>query len=446
MTRAAVALLVLCGMLLPASAGASAHRFKLRAGPYSIGRYGTKFPDRGIATPKVKGFVTHMHARLVDGAGRPVPVTTGMLHHVLFINLGRAMVPNGCSASRHEGFYGTGEEDQALDLPAGYGYRLRRSDRWRMTAMVMSHRYQRAGVYVEYSGTVDTSRALTGVRPFWVHANGCGSSVYNVFGGGAAGAITDRVNHWTAPITGRIVAAGGHLHAGAVGLQLRDPACGDRTLFDTTPYYAGPDDQLYHAYPFLHEPGPVQTSSFSSAAGIPVAKGQPLDLHGLYENTYARQSVMAIVHIYIAPGGPPPVGCPPPPADARRAAMRPGLRPSAPYQPIPLYRLDSRHLPVVLPEPEGPTQPLADGSTIALRAYRFQPFEKVAIKAGTTINWRFDDVATHNLTLASGPSALAGETLHRGGRASTQFNTPGRYQLFCYLHPMTMHEQIDVVR
>jgi plastocyanin len=35
--------------------------------------------------------------------------------------------------------------------------------------------------------------------------------------------------------------------------------------------------------------------------------------------------------------------------------------------------------------------------------------------------------------------------MNRGGRASTQFNVPGRYQLFCYLHPMTMHEQIDVV-
>jgi plastocyanin len=126
--------------------------------------------------------------------------------------------------------------------------------------------------------------------------------------------------------------------------------------------------------------------------------------------------------------------------------MRPGLRPFAPFQPIPLYSLDRRHIARELPEPPGEPVTLPGTATIALRNYRFQPYEKVVVKAGTTINWHFDDVAFHNLTLASGPRALGGETLNRGARSSTQFNVPGRYQLFCYLHPMTMHEQIDVVR
>jgi plastocyanin len=441
-----VAFLLLLALFAPATAGAAEHDFTLRAGPYRMSRYETQFPNEFVRTPEVTGFLTRMHARLVDRRGDPVPVSTAMLHHVLFINQDRPRLPNGCAGGNSEGFYGTGEEDQSLDLPPGYGYRVRGRDRWRMSAMVMAHRFHTAKVYVEYSGTVDTSRELTGVRPFWLRANGCSSSLYNVFGGGSPGTFTDRVNHWQAPITGRIVAAGGHLHAGSVGLQLRDPGCGDRVLFDATPFYAPADDLLYRAKPRLHEAGPVQTSWFSSPTGIPVAKGQPLDLHGLYENDHARQSVMAIAHIYIAPGGPAPVGCPPLPADARQATMKPGLRTSAPYEPIPLYRLDDRHLPVVLPEPEGTVQPLATGDTIALRNYRFQPFEKVVVTAGTTINWRFDDVADHNLTLASGPSALGGETMHRGGRASTQFNVPGRYQLFCYLHPMTMHEQVDVIR
>jgi plastocyanin len=33
----------------------------------------------------------------------------------------------------------------------------------------------------------------------------------------------------------------------------------------------------------------------------------------------------------------------------------------------------------------------------------------------------------------------------RGGTADTQFALAGRYQLFCYLHPMTMHEQVTVL-
>ena len=67
------------------------------------------------------------------------------------------------------------------------------------------------------------------------------------------------------------------------------------------------------------------------------------------------------------------------------------------------------------------------------------------IKAGSTINWVFADKGLHNLTQASGPRAVAGQQLSNGARTSTQFTVPGPYQLFCYLHPMTMHEQVDVV-
>lgn len=427
-------------------ASAAEQRFKLRAGPYEIGRYETSFPSEEIPTPKVKGFVTDLRARMVDSRGRVVQIDDAMLHHVFFNNLSRRRYPGNCSGRPPEVFYGTGEENQSMDLPEGYGYRLRRNDRWKLTAMLMSHRYRPGKVYIEYSGTVDTNKSLTAVRPFWVRANGCGSdTAYHVRGGGGPGSVDDRVFPWKVPMTGRIVASGGHLHAGAINLELRDPACGDRVLLDNRPFYAPANDLVYNVVPFLHEAGPVQTSWFKSAQGIPVTKGQVLNLHGLYENQYARQSVMSITHIYIAPTTSVPPGCPPIPADAQSKMASPGLRTSAPYKPIPLYSLDERHLPVAIAEPPGAATPLPDGATIELKAYRFQPSEKVVIKAGSTINWRFADKAVHNLTLASGPRAVAGQELSGGARSSTQFTTRGRYQLFCYLHPMTMHLQIDVV-
>ncbi len=431
-----------------APADASTHRFKLRAGPYKLAGYSTQFPETKVRTPRVKGFVTSMRARLVDSRGRPVLVDEAMLHHVFFNNIDRNRHPGNCSGTHPEVFYGTGEENEVMRFPAGYGYRLKRGDHWQMGAMIMGHRWRPSNVYVEYSGTVETKR-LTGVRPFWVRANGCGiDSGYHVRGTGLPGTVDDRVNHWTVPMTGRIVAAGGHLHAGAINMELRDPACGDRVLLDNRPFYAPPTDLLYTAVPKLHEAGPVQTSWYTSGDGIPVAKGQRLDLHGLYEGQYARQLVMAITHIYIArsaPTDPAPSGCPPLPPDARQEPMQAGLRPRAPYEPIPLWRLDERKLPVRLDEPPGPVTPLADGGTIALKRFRFQPTEKVVVKAGSTINWRFDDATDHQLTQASGPRAVAGQTLGKGGRTSTRFDVPGRYQLFCYLHPMTMHEQVDVV-
>ncbi len=430
-------------VLVPAAASAKVRTETLRAGPYALGGYRTQFLKESVPRPRASGYVTRMRASLVDARGRPVTIRDGMLHHVYFNNLSVLRTAGQCTSRQPEVFYGTGEENESLDLPPGYGYRLRRHDRWQMSGMLMSHRYRPKRVYVRYVVTTDTARR-TAVRPLWVRANGCGSSsAYHVRGDGGPGSVDDRVDHWKVPIGGRIVASGGHLHAGAINLVMRQPSCGDRVLFDNAPSFAPADDLLYHVVPRLHEAGPIQTSWFTSKTGIPVAKGEVLDLHGLYANDHPRQSVMAITHVYIAPESQPPVGCSPLPADAHQTAPKAGERPSAPYQSIPLYTLDARHRPVVIDEPPGPSVPLADNALIDLRSFAFTP-EKVTIAAGSTLQWRFDDLAAHNLTFASGPRAVAGQQLAKGGRTSTRFDTPGRYQLFCYLHPMTMHEQITV--
>jgi len=318
---------VLASLLLPAVASAKVRTFTLQSGPYRLGHYDTQLPSAQVRTPRLKGYVTNMHAQLVDRRGRRVTIADAMLHHVTFTNLDRLRVDDDCTARRPEPFYGTGEEDQSLDLPDGYGYRLRARDRWRMSAMLMSHRWRARKVFIQYRVTVDTSRRLQGVRPLWVRANGCvPDAAYHVRGGGGPRSVDDRVHRWRVPLTGRIVAAGGHLHAGSRGLQLRDPDCRDRLLFDNKPSYAPADDLLYRAVPRLHEPGPTQTSWFSSRAGIPVARGQRLDLHGLYENAHARQSVMAITHIYVAPGRRKAAGCPPLPDDLRQTPPAPGQR------------------------------------------------------------------------------------------------------------------------
>ncbi len=438
--RRALLLLAVLALLMPGSAQAAEHRFDLRAGPFEVGRYDTEMLRLEVPTPRVKGHVTKLRAELVDARGRRVEVDRAMLHHMYLRNLSRRRVRN-CNRLP-EVFYGTGEENQALDLPPGYGYRLQRRDRWELNGMLMSHRHRPGKVYVRYTGTVETSR-LTGVRPFWVRANGCRRAYYNVAGDGGPGSLDDRVHRWKVPMTGRIVAAGGHLHAGAVGLELRDPACDDRVLFEHTPFYAPAGDLAYRVTPRLHEAGPVQTSWFSSQTGIPVRRGQTLDLHGIYEDDDARGAVMAITHIYIAhftKGTDPFVKCSPLPADATQSTMRPGLRTAAPYQPVPLYRLEGRRA-VEIDEPDGP---VVATRRVDLAAYRFQP-QRVRVRAGARVTFRFRDRAAHNLTFASGPRPLGGQTHTRGHRVSERLTVPGRYQLFCNLHPMTMREQIDVV-
>jgi plastocyanin len=386
-----------------------------------------------------------MHAQLVDGRGRKVTIHQGMLHHVFFRNRSVLRVPGHCTARQPEVFYSTGEENETLRMPPGYGYRLRPHDRWQLSAMLMSHSLRAKRVWIRYTVRVSRDPRLRRVRPLWVRANGCGqASSYGVRGGGAPGSVDDRVYHWRVPITGRIVAAGGHLHAGSTGLQLRQPSCGDRLIYDNVPHYAPADALVYTVRPVLHEAGPVNTAWWSSPTGVPVHEGDTLDVHGLYDGEHARGAVMAITHVYIAPDDHAPSGCPPLPADARTTPAPPGTRASAPYQPIPLWRLDARGRPVRLDQPEAPAVPVANGTTVALRTSGFS-LPNLVVRAGDTLRWEFADNAPHNLTFASGPSLIGGENGTKGQEVQTRFDTPGRYQLFCYLHPMTMREQVTVV-
>jgi plastocyanin len=441
--RRAIWLVGLLVALLSADVAAAETR-TYRAGPFLMADYNTHFIKQTTRAPAVDGYVTKMDAQLTDSKGRAVTLHDGMLHHVFFNNLDRDRIRGHCSAKQPEVFYGTGEEHQSLDLPDGYGYRVRKGDRWQVSGMLMAHRFRAKRVWITYTVTT-TTRPRTEVRPFWVRANGCGSSSsYHVRGGGAPGSLDVRTEHWRIPVSGRIVAAGGHLHAGSKALTMTQPACRGRQLFDNAPFYGPPDDVVYTAMPRLHEAGPVATSWFSSETGIPVRKGETLDVTGVYEAEHARQSVMAITHVYVAVGEPDGDPCAPLPADATQTLPARGMRTSAPYEPIPLWTLDERNAPIYLREPTSAPRALADGARIDLRDNAFTP-DNVVITAGSTLNWRFADIQPHNLTFASGPRAVAGQTLARGGRTATTFDTPGRYQLFCYLHPMTMHEQITVL-
>ena len=59
--------------------------------------------------------------------------------------------------------------------------------------------------------------------PYWIRANGCETiqPSYTVPGGGGPGSTYERTWTWNVPMTGRIVAAGGHLHGGARSMEAR---------------------------------------------------------------------------------------------------------------------------------------------------------------------------------------------------------------------------------
>src|SRR5256714_14721536 len=130
--------------------------YTLRFGPVTLGGYEVRQDTSAVANPKVNGYIVGMRSYVGDAAGHPIPIRRLMLHHVLFKDLGAR---NGdrhdgaCPDSPRERFYGTGEDHQALALPAGHGVAVRRSDRWLVSGLLLQHRPPDGGGYPYYPGS-----------------------------------------------------------------------------------------------------------------------------------------------------------------------------------------------------------------------------------------------------------------------------------------------------
>jgi plastocyanin len=447
---AAVAALLL---VLPSALGGAGMRgtrtFVVRTGPFTLDAYqvrlGTSFP----AAPGVRGDLVAMHARVVDAAGRPVALTRVMLHHVLYSNEGRFAGDRRdgtCPAVPRQRFYGRGEDDRALSLPRGYGYPLRPTDRWRMNWMLMNHRAGPRTVYIEYRATVRVGGELTPVTPYWLDVSGCraGGGIFSVPGGAPAGAIDRRTAGWRVPRNGLIVEAGAHLHGGAEGMALTQPACGNRPLLDSRPLYGMPSDQVYRVQPVLHEPGPIATSVVRSQAGIPVPAGQLLRAQSRYDASRPHAAAMAMLHVYLAPARGTVPRCAPLPSDETTLLPKVPGRRSPPSVAVPLTGLDAGGRAVPITRPGGPVRRLAAGTTIEVAGGRFS-LRNLSLPAGATLRWRFEGRERHNVTFANGPSAFASTNLRKGRAFAQRLTRPGTYRLFCSLHPVTM-QQVVVVR
>jgi plastocyanin len=433
-------------LVAAAPAGAATRHITLRTGPYTVQGFQTIWPNVAVRNTGVDGYITRMDAALVDRRGHAVRINKVMLHHVVFIDSGRRY--NACRGRKGTPFFGTGEENEQLVLPPGYGYRTHRGDDWRMVAMFMSHELQAKTVYLRYRVTVITgppARRMTDVLPMWLRADGCEvEPAYDVNGDGDPAQHNLQTAAWRMPVDGRIVAAGGHLHGGAYDLRVTQPRCGDRTLIHNAPRYGEPSDLVYHVFPVLHEPGPISTGWQLSKAGIPVRKGELLNVTGDYDQSEPHGRVMAITHLYVARDSNVPAGCPRLPSDIRTVWSRPRGRSLPPRVTIPLSRLNSRGRVVSVDRPPGDevvsdTPDTAVGTTLQA----FAP-ANLSIPTGASVTWRFDDDYAHNVSLASGPRGVYSPNFHQGATYTHQFTVPGTYKLFCYLHPLTMNQVVTV--
>jgi plastocyanin len=432
-----------------AKASSTLRTLTYRQGPFRVAPYEvanqSKYPRlRKVQSPPHDGFIVRMHARVVDGRGRRIPVRRLMLHHVRFSKLVRERDGAGL---RRQAFYGTGEEDQALQLPPGYGYRIRKDDRWLMGWMLMNHRSRPDSAYIEYEVTIDSSPDLRPVRPYWLSVAGYHPQpIFDVPGGGPPGSTYPRSRRWTLPEGGLLVAAGGHAHGGSKDLEITQPSCGNRVLMVSSPLYGLPDHSVYKVRPVLHEPGPVEMSWSQTAAGIPVGKGETLRVSSHYDAERLHPSAMGIMHAYVHHDPRVRRSCAPLPADLVNELRRMPGRAAPPRVSVPLTALDWRGRARTISRPPGPRRRYRGDATVAVRELAFSP-RNLSVPRGALVRWRFaDGRRAHAVTVANGPEGFSSQPLRGGGRFGYRFDRAGIYRIFCSLHPVDMTQSIVVRR
>jgi plastocyanin len=440
----AVAAMLLVGA---ASASAALRHYKLRLGPLKLAGYQVRLNSNKVETPKVDGYIVRMRAHVVDKQGRDIPIQRLMLHHVLFTNLGAfdgQKHDGACPGVPRERFYGTGEEHQTMRFPPGYGVPISKRDRWQAAWMLMNHRRRADVGYIEYDVTVETAKKLTPVKAYWLDATNChGHVYYDVPGGGAPGSVDSKQITWRPPFDGRLIAGGAHLHGGAAGMSLYQERCQDRLLFDSKPLYGLPDNPVYHVTPVLHEPGPINTSWFTTATGIPVVKGEPIRVSGDYDAERPHVKVMAVMHVYMARDPKASQTCDPLPADMRNENINVPGRWQAPVVQIPLTGYGPDGKAVTIDGPPGPTTVLNGDAKVTVHNFAFS-IPNLSIPLGASVTWRFPDPTSHDVTMASGPFGFSSPFSRIGRTYTQQFERQGTYKLFCSLHPVLMHEVVDV--
>lgn len=219
---------------LPTRGGATTLAF--RAGPFDV-QPGQNNIDNlaNIPQPDVSGWIVGFRPDLQYDDGTIPAVDVVHLHHGVWLNLANRDATSGMP----ERFFAAGEEKTNLLLPAPYGYRYDRGDRWLLNYMLHNLTPERTQVWITYEldiipdGAAEADGMLD-ARPVWMDVqNRSGYPVFDVLRGDGDGvtytypdqaddpyAGGEPLNEWIADRDGTLIATAGHLHPGGLHTDL----------------------------------------------------------------------------------------------------------------------------------------------------------------------------------------------------------------------------------
>jgi plastocyanin len=87
---------------------------------------------------------------------------------------------------------------------------------------------------------------------------------------------------------------------------------------------------------------------------------------------------------------------------------------------------------------------VADGDAKVQVRDSFFDAANVSIPVGATVTWDWTGHLRHNVYLAGGPRDVNSTSEGHGFVYRKRFTVPGTYRMFCFLHPITMHQVVEV--
>jgi hypothetical protein len=298
------------------AAGATVQHLHFEYGPIHLdpGQNIIQFSGTDVPKPTVPGWITGIAPNLILLDGTIPPTDLIHLHHAVWLNLSRT---DATDRSLPERFFASGEEKTKLTLPGKFGYRFDPNDTWLLNYMLHvldDHAYDVKLTYDFDFVPASSGTTLRDVTPVWMDVQN--GSIYPVFdvasGSGSGGKYTypndannpygagAKLNRYTVPTGGELVATAGHLHPGGLHTDLRltrlDSAGHPKTahLFRSVAHYFEP------AGPVSWD---VAMTATPSTWRVHVKPGDVLSVTATYSTTnWSWYEVMGIMIAWFAPG------------------------------------------------------------------------------------------------------------------------------------------------
>jgi hypothetical protein len=269
-------------------------------------------PIMGIEPPCTDCYILGAQPDLVYKDGSPANLDTGpMLHHAVVMDPSRKdpICPQAAPGMLGERVFAAGNERTGLAMPEGYGVP---HDRGKFAGAIelmnMSPKLKNVYFEVKLRWVPKSTPDIKPLRPLWFDIDSCGDSEENVDAG-----VNDITWDWTSNVTGRLIAAGGHLHDGGEWLALHNDTTGQHMCTSVADYGHDPA--------YMGSLESMTTCAWDSLGGV--TAGDRLRLTAHYNTANPQKHIMGIMmgFLYETPdveGGatspypsePPPDGAP----------------------------------------------------------------------------------------------------------------------------------------